>query len=298
MTVENKPIIVGIGELLWDMLPEGKRAGGAPINFVYHATQLGAKGYAISAVGNDMIGQEILAELDKSRIMHFVQANSFPTGTVEVQLNNGIPSYQIIENVAWDHIPLSQEALEIVKRADAVCFGTLALRHPDSRQTIKALLNAAPEKAYKFFDINLRSSYYSAELTDELLQTANVFKINDDEMTVVRELFSLSGSDEEICLELLHKYQLRYLIFTAGEKYSIIFHQNQRSYLATPKVKVADTIGAGDAFSGAFIEGLLTGKTMRDAHKEAVATAAYVCTQSGAWPKYNFKRIEEIKNAI
>lgn len=298
MTVENKPIIVGIGELLWDMLPAGKRAGGAPINFVYHATQLGAKGYAISAVGDDMIGQEILAELDKNRIMHFIQSNSYPTGTVEVQLNNGIPTYRIIEDVAWDHIPLGQEALKIVSNADAVCFGTLALRHPDSRLTIKTLLQAAPEKAYKFFDINLRSSYYSAELVDELLQTANVFKINDDEMTIVRKLFNLHGTDEEICLKLLHKYKLRYLIFTAGEKFSIIYHQDERSFLATPKVKVVDTIGAGDAFSGAFIEGLLTGKTMRDAHKEAAATAAYVCTQSGAWPKYNYKKIEEIKNAI
>lgn len=298
MTVENKPIIVGIGELLWDILPQGKRAGGAPINFVYHAAQLGAKGYAVSAVGDDMIGQEILAELDKNRIMHFIQSIPFPTGTVSVQLNNGIPSYQIVEDVAWDHIPLSQEALDIVRCADAICFGTLALRHQDSRQTITALLHEASEKAFKFFDINLRSSYFSAALIDELLQTANVFKINDDEMIVVRELFNLSGSDEDICLELLQKYQLRYLIFTAGEKYSIIYHKDKCSYLATPKVKVADTIGAGDAFSGAFIESLLTGKTMRDAHKEAVATAAYVCTQSGAWPKYNYKQIEEIKNAI
>lgn len=298
MTVENKPVVVGIGELLWDLLPEGKRAGGAPVNFVYHATQLGAKGYAISAVGDDTQGAEILAELDKSRIMHFIETNSYPTGTVEVELQNGIPSYKIIEDVAWDHIPLSPAALEIISRADAVCFGTLALRHPNSRATVKTLLEAAPQQAFKYFDINLRPPYYSAELIDELLKIANVFKINEEEIITVRKLFNLEGSQETVCRRLMDKYQLRYLIFTAGEKYSIIYSQDKSSYLATPKIKVADTIGAGDAFSGAFIQGLLSGMNLRDAHKEAAATAAFVCTESGAWPKYNYQLIEEIKDGI
>lgn len=298
MTAENKPIVVGIGELLWDMLPQGKRAGGAPINFVYHATQLGADGYAVSAVGDDDSGAEILAELDKSHIMHFIEAVPYPTGKVEVELEKGIPSYKIIENVAWDHIPLNPQALDIVSRADAVCFGTLALRHQDSRQTVKALLQAAPQKAIKFFDVNLRSAYYSAELITELLKAANVFKINDDEIIILRHLLNLHGKDEEICQLLLKEYNLRYLIFTAGEKYSLVYSPDERSYLETPRVKVADTVGAGDAFSGAFIQSVLSGKDLRQAHKEAVATAAFVCTQSGAWPVYNRQTIEEIKNGI
>lgn len=288
----KRPVIVGIGELLWDVLPTGKRAGGAPINFVYNATQLGAEGYAISAVGKDILGVEILEELKKSHINHCIETADYPTGSVLVELQDGIPSYSIVENVAWDHIPLTTAAIEIVKRADAVCYGTLALRHPDSRRTVETLLDNAPDNAFKFFDINLRRNYYSSDLIDMLLRHANVFKINDDEMAVVRNLFGLSGNDEEICRKLMAKYNLRYLIFTAGEKYSIVYSPTEKSFLETPKVEVVDTVGAGDAFSGAFIYSVLTGKTLRQAHERAVKTAAFVCTRAGAWPEYS----EEIKH--
>lgn len=153
---KNKPIVVGIGELLWDVLPTGKRAGGAPINFVYHATQLGAEGYAISAVGNDVSGTEIIQELDKSGINHLLGSVEYPTGSVMVELKEGIPTYTIIEGVAWDHIPLTQEAIDVVKKADAICFGTLSLRSPESRATVLSLLNYLPEDTLRFFDINIR----------------------------------------------------------------------------------------------------------------------------------------------
>lgn len=283
----TKPVVVGIGELLWDMLPEGKRAGGAPINFVYNATQLGADGYAISAVGKDALGDEIIKELEKSHIHHVLERNDYPTSIVEVVLNNGIPAYTIVEGVAWDHLDATPKEIAVVKKADAVCFGTLALRSPQTRQAVITLLKNAPQAAYKLFDVNLRSNYYSKELIDELLQEANVFKINDEEMVKVQELFGLHLSDEEICKWFIQKYNLRYLIFTAGEKYSIVYSAGgEKSYLDTPKVKVADTVGAGDSFSAGFVMGLLTGKSMREAHKQAVATAAFVCTKSGAWPEY------------
>lgn len=283
----TKPVVVGIGELLWDMLPEGKRAGGAPINFVYNATQLGADGYAISAVGKDALGDEIIKELEKSHIHHVLERNGYPTSIVEVVLNNGIPAYTIVEGVAWDHLDATPKEIAVVKKADAVCFGTLALRSPQTRQAVITLLKNAPQAAYKLFDVNLRSNYYSKELIDELLQEANVFKINDEEMVKVQELFGLHLSDEEICKWFIQKYNLRYLIFTAGEKYSIVYSAGgEKSYLDTPKVKVADTVGAGDSFSAGFIMGLLTEKSMREAHKQAVATAAFVCTKSGAWPEY------------
>ena len=174
-----------------------------------------------------------------------------------------------------------------MQKADAVCFGTLALRSPQTRQAVITLLKNAPQAAYKLFDVNLRSNYYSKELIDDLLQEANVFKINDEEMVKVQELFGLHLSDEEICKWFIQKYDLRYLIFTAGEKYSIVYSAGgEKSYLDTPKVKVADTVGAGDSFSAGFVMGLLTGKSMREAHKQAVATAAFVCTKSGAWPEY------------
>lgn len=283
----SKPVVVGIGELLWDMLPKGKRAGGAPINFVYNATQLGADGYAISAVGKDALGDEIIAELEKSHIHHVLERNDYPTSVVEIELNNGIPTYTIVEGVAWDHLAATPKEIAVVEKADAVCFGTLALRSPQTRVSILTLLKHAPQKAFKLFDVNLRSNYFSKELIDELLQEANVFKINDEEMVKVQKLFGLNLSDEEICHWFIKKYDLRYLIFTAGEKYSIVYAANgEKSYLDTPKVKVADTVGAGDSFSAGFVMGLLTGKSMREAHKQAVATAAFVCTKNGAWPKY------------
>lgn len=282
-----KPVVVGIGELLWDMLPEGKRAGGAPINFVYNATQLGADGYAVSAVGKDALGDEIIHELEKSHIHYVLQRNDYPTSVVEVALNNGIPTYTIVEGVAWDYLEATPQEIEVVKKANAVCFGTLALRSAKTKKAVLTLLKNVPDTAYKLFDVNLRSDYFSKELIDELLQEANVFKINDEEMVKVQKLFDLNLSVEDVCRWFIQKYNLRYLIFTAGEKYSIVYAADgENSYLETPKVEVADTVGAGDSFSAGFIMGLLNGKTMREAHKQAVATAAFVCTKSGAWPEY------------
>jgi len=285
--IDQKPVVVGIGELLWDMFPTGKRAGGAPANFVYHATQLGMQGYAISAVGKDALGAEILQELDKNHINYFCEQIDYPTGTVKVELNNGQPSYTIIENVAWDHIPLSAKAMELVAKADAVCFGTLALRNADSQKTILTLLDKTPSKALRFFDINLRQHYYSKELIEELLQKANIFKINDDEIAVMKEMFALQGTENDLCKWFLEKYNLRYVVLTAGDKYSVIYSKEGVSRLDTPKVKVADTVGAGDSFSGAFVAGILAGKTMQEAHAQAVKTAAFVCSKTGAWPAYN-----------
>lgn len=282
-----KPVVVGIGELLWDMLPEGKRAGGAPINFVYNATQLGADGYAVSAVGKDALGDEIIHELEKSHIHYVLQRNDYPTSVVEVALNNGIPTYTIVEGVAWDYLEATPQEIEVVKKANAVCFGTLALRSAKTKKAVLTLLKNVPDTAYKLFDVNLRSDYFSKELIDELLQEANVFKINDEEMIKVQKLFDLNLSVEDVCRWFIQKYNLRYLIFTAGEKYSIVYAADgENSYLETPKVEVADTVGAGDSFSAGFIMGLLNGKTMREAHKQAVAMAAFVCTKSGAWPEY------------
>ncbi len=283
----RRPVVVGIGEILWDILPTGKRAGGAPVNFVYHAARLGAEGYAISAVGNDLPGIEILQELQKNKIGYCIEAGPYPTGSVRVELNEGIPAYTITENAAWDHIPLTQPAVDIVKRADAVCYGTLALRSGESRETVKTLLRSAPAGAYRFFDINLRGNYYSKELIETLLAFANVFKINDEETAVVKKMFGLSGSDAEVCRYFLKKYDLSDLIFTAGEKYSVIYTPSEESRIETPRVEVADTVGAGDAFSGAFIYARLTGKTLREAHEKAVRVSAFVCTKPGAWPVYD-----------
>ncbi len=292
MERKDKPVVVGIGEILWDMLPEGKRAGGAPINFVYNATQLGANGYAISAIGDDEDGREIIRELDKNHINHQIQVNQYPTSKVLVQLDNGIPSYTIVEDVAWDYLQARPEDIALVKKADAVCYGSLALRSPQSRTAIKTLLANTNPAAIKLFDINLRQHYYSSELIDELLTFANIFKINDEEFAIFKQLFNLDGDDEEICRRIMQKYKLQYLIFTAGDKYSIIYGKTEKSYIPTPKVPVEDTVGSGDSFSGAFTYSILQGKSLQEAHQTAVKIAAFIVTQSGAWPKYP----KELKN--
>ena len=283
---EDKPVVVGIGELLWDVLPTGKRAGGAPVNFVYHAARLGAEGYAVSAVGNDVSGTEIVQELDKNGICHSLGTVEYPTGSVMVELKDGIPAYTIIEGVAWDHIPLTQEAVALVEKADAVCFGTLAQRSSESRTTIHTLLSHAREEALRFFDINIRQSYYSKELIADMLEKANVLKINDEELCLMRVMFSLSDDEDTACRQLVERYSLRYMILTSGSRYSSIYTADDKSTLLTPEVEVADTVGAGDSFSGAFVYSILTGKSLREAHQRAVETAAFVCTKEGAWPAY------------
>lgn len=282
----KKPVVVGIGELLWDMLPTGKKAGGAPINFVYHASRLGAEGYAISAVGDDELGHEILKELDNNSIQYLIEKVPYPTGTVQVTLQNGIPDYVINERVAWDHLSPTSNAIDLAERADAICFGTLGQRSAQSRETIQAILSFAPDEAYRCFDINLRQHYYTKELIEESLYLANVFKVNDAELAVLRDMFRLEGTDKDIAKWFVERYNLRMLVLTAGASYSTIYTAKEESTLQTPEVQVADTVGAGDAFSGALIISLLKGASLKEAHEFAVKTAAYVCTKEGAWPAY------------
>ena len=284
---ERKPIVVGTGELLWDMLPTGKKAGGAPINFVYHASRLGAEGYAISAIGDDMLGKEIIEELDRYHIQHLIEKVPYPTGTVKVGLTEeGIPSYTISERVAWDHIIATSNAVDLAEQADAICFGTLAQRSAQSRETIQAISSFAPTDAYRLFDINLRQHYYSKELIEESFYLANVLKANDREFAVLKELFGLTGSEKEAARWFIEKYNLRMFVLTAGASHSTIYTREEVSTLPTQQVQVVDTIGAGDAFSAALVIALLKGKSLEEAHQEAVKCAAFVCSKAGAWPDY------------
>ena len=202
-------------------------------------------------------------------------------------MEKGIPTYNIIENVAWDHIPVSSKAIEIVKKAKAICFGTLAQRNMDSRKALTELLSYAPEDALRFFDINIRQNYYSKELILDLLEKANILKINDEELEMLRPMMGLGGDYEVCCKALLEKYGLKYVILTAGSKFSAIYSTDENSVIGTPKVAVADTVGAGDSFSGAFVYSILAGKSLKEAHRKAVNTAAFVCSKEGAWPEYS-----------
>ncbi|NEG70056.1 carbohydrate kinase family protein [Bifidobacterium choloepi] len=284
-----QPTVVSLGELLWDMLPDGKRAGGAPVNFAYHAMKNGTESHSISAIGNDELGDELATAAAQAGIDAVLQRNAWPTGTVEVALRNGIPEYTIVEDVAWDHLEATPELEELVARADAICYGTLGLRSPAAHDAIVDLLAAAKPEALTFFDINLRGDFYSKELIEELLGYAKVFKINDEELEMLRGMFGFEDglSDDDIARRFIERFGLDYLILTGGSTFSSVYAKDGSvSTLATPLVEVADTVGAGDSFSGTFTGRLLTGSSMAEAHRAAVNTAAYVCTQTGAWPDY------------
>jgi fructokinase len=285
---DKKQIAVGIGEILWDMLPDGKVLGGAPANFAYHISQFGYKGQVVSAIGKDPLGEEILQQLNSKYIDFNIQQNDFQTGVVRVTLDNkGIPQYEIRENVAWDHIEFTPEMEILVRNTTVLCFGTLAQRCLISRSTILRFLDLLPAEAIRVFDINLRQHYFDKQLIEHSLYKCNILKINDEELDIVAEMFRMKKKSEtDICKLLLKKFTLDILILTKGIKGSYVLTKNEISYLPTPKVEVADTVGAGDAFTAAFVAAYLKNKNIFSSHKKAVQVSAYVCTQSGATPLF------------
>lgn len=295
MTTNNQA--VGIGEILWDILPEGKKLGGAPANFAYHVSQFGLSSCAVSAVGDDALGQEIVRRLDQRQQRHIIETVGFPTGTVGVALDsNGVPCYDIKQGVAWDNIPFTPRLEAAARACTAVCFGSLAQRSPVSRQTIYRFLDAMPHGAgcYRIFDINLRQGFYTKDIIRESIRRCNILKINDEELIAVSRLFGYPGIDlENKCWLLLGKYNLQMLILTCGVNGSYVFTPGAVSFLETPKVAVADTVGAGDAFTAAFVASLLQGKTVAQAHQRAVSVSAFVCTQHGAMPRLPRELVED-----
>jgi len=279
-------IIVGLGEILWDMLPGGKVLGGAPANFAYHVSQFGFDGRAISAIGNDALGNEIIDNLNSKKLKYCVEKTDFPTGTVQVTLDEkGVPQYEICENVAWDNIPFTPEMEAIAQNTKTVCFGSLAQRNSVSRSSINRFLDMLSTDALKVFDINLRQHFYSKELIESSLKRCNVLKINDDEIEIVAGLFGWEAKTEmEVCRQLLADYALQMLVLTKGTQGSYVLTANETSFKPTPLVEVADTVGAGDSFTAAFVASLLKGKSIQEAHETAVQVSAYVCTQHGAMP--------------
>ena len=285
----NKRYVVGLGEVLWDVLPEGKKLGGAPANFAYHAGQfLGMdETIAVSALGNDKLADETIEALKEHGLNDLLPRVPYPTGTVQVQLDEqGIPTYDIKENVAWDNIPFDDDIAAIARNCRAVCFGSLAQRNVVSRATIQKFLDATPDDCVKIFDINLRQQFYTMEIIRESLQRCNILKINDEELVLIGRMFGYPGLDiENKCWLILGKYNLDMLVLTCGTNGSYVFTPGQKSFQETPKVTVADTVGAGDSFTGSFCAAILNGKPMAEAHKLAVEVSAYVCTQNGAMPK-------------
>lgn len=281
--------VVGIGEALWDVLPEGKKLGGAPANFAYHVSQFGLQSRVVSAIGDDKLGDEIMENFQDKALHTLIEKVAYPTGTVQVQLDAvGVPCYDIKENVAWDNIPFTDQLNQLAQKTCAVCYGSLAQRNVVSRETINAFLDAMPDDKgqYKIFDINLRQGFYTKEIICNSMRRCNILKINDEELVTVSRMFGYPGIDlQDKCWILLAKYKLEILILTCGVNGSYVFTPGNVSFVETPKVEVADTVGAGDSFTAAFISAILKGKTVREAHQLAVNVSAYVCTQNGAMPE-------------
>ena len=283
----DKKYCVGLGEILFDVLPAGSQLGGAPANFAYHAGQHGLHSVAVSAIGKDALGDEALRLLDEKKLKYVLPVVNYPTGTVQVSLDaEGVPTYDIKQGVAWDNIPFTDNIKEIAVNCGAVCWGSLAQRSEVSRKTIYEFLDHTPEDCLKIFDINLRQNFYTPEIITESLNRCDVLKINDEELVIISRLFGFPGLDiEDKCKLILEKYHLDMLVLTCGVNGSYVFAPDVKSFQETPKVEVADTVGAGDSFTGTFCASILKGKTIREAHELAVKVSAYVCTQNGAMPE-------------
>ena len=282
-----KNIVAGLGEALWDVLPDGRKLGGAPANFAYHAGQFGMDTVAVSALGDDSLGDETCAELDGKGLRHLMPRVPFPTGTVQVTLDKaGVPAYDIKEGVAWDNIPFTPEMESLAHECRAVCFGSLAQRNAVSRDAIHRFLKATPKDCMRIFDINLRQNFYTKEVIQESLRMCNVLKINDEELVIIGRMFGYPGLDmSNKCWLLLGKYNLDLLVLTCGVNGSYVFTHGEMSFFETPRVEVADTVGAGDSFTGSLCAALISGMPVAEAHRLAVDVSAYVCTQNGAMPE-------------
>lgn len=282
-----KRLVVGLGEVLWDMLPEGRKIGGAPVNFAYHAGQFGIDTMAVSAIGNDKLGEDTIAEMNGKHLNHIFPSVPYPTGSVQVSLDEkGVPAYDIKENVAWDNIPFTNEIESVARNCRAVCFGSLAQRNAVSRSTIRKFIESTPSGCIRIFDINLRQNFYTSNVIRDSLEHCNILKINDEEIMLVSSMFNYDSSNiENVCRTIMEDFSLEMVILTCGTKGSYIFTKGGVSFMPTPKVNVADTVGAGDSFTGSFCAAILRGLPVAEAHKKAVEVSAYVCTQNGAMPE-------------
>lgn len=295
--------ILGLGEILWDLLPEGKKLGGAPTNFAYFANVLGQDGVVASKIGKDPLGKEIVSEMEKLGLASkYIQTDKkYPTGTVGVELDkNGQPDYIIYRNVAWDHLELNKDWEILAKEAKAICFGTLAQRSKESKETINNFLNLSSSTAIKFLDLNIRQDFFSVDLIIDSIRMADMLKLNTSELKLIRELLKYPDkmAEKELCLKIIDEFELQLLCLTRGEDGSLIL--NKEDYYDHPgyKASVMDTIGAGDAFSAAVVIQYLKGKTIREISDSANRLGAWVSSRSGPTPRIDKDFLSSIKEDI
>jgi fructokinase len=283
----DAPTVIGLGEILWDVFPEGKQLGGAPLNFSHHGAQLGADAYPVSAVGADANGEEIRQILAAKNLpdIHVQTDPTHPTGRVNVTLRDGKPTYEILRDVAWDHIQFPPTLADLATRADAACFGSLAQRNAVSRDTIHAFLDAMRPDALRIFDINLRQDFYNREIIESSLRRANIFKLSDEELPVLTAMFDLPGDVSAQLRHLLERFNLQLVAYTRGGAGSLLVTAGETSdHLGFP-TEVIDTVGAGDSFTATLCMGLLQNLPLAEINRHASQVAAFVCSQSGATPQ-------------
>jgi len=290
--VTAPPLVVGIGEILWDLLPSGRQIGGAPANFAFQAQTLGAKCFIVSAVGDDEPGRELLDELGRRGFdgRFVATVAGAPTGTVSVSLDpGGVPLYVIHEGVAWDALPWTQALRGLADGADAICYGTLAHRSEVSRCTISSFLNETRPGAVRVLDLNLRQNYHSPDLVRGLLEHSTILKLNDDELRAVGQMLSFAGSETEILRSLLKTFPIVMIALTKGREGSRLIGRDRDVRHPGYPVDAVDTVGAGDAFTAALTVGYLKRISWEDISESANRLASYVCTRPGAWPDPPFE---------
>jgi fructokinase len=319
MAQDSKKFVVGIGEALWDMLPDENRLGGAPLNFAYYAMREGFDAMAISAVGDDELGYDLTTDLFFRKLRYHMDKVNYPTGTVRVTIDkHGEPSYDITKGVAWDNIPFTDELRDIAKRCDAVSFGSLAQRTDVSGKTINEFLDCMKPDSIKVFDMNLRQNFFSRENVINSMKKCTILKMNWKEFFTMEKMFAYDGivdgvnddyrTEQEKALQmmkielkeefltgcswLMNNFDIPMVILTCGAYGSYIFKKNldckplgfDISFEETPHTPVVDTIGAGDAFSAGFLAAYMNGKTLKESHKAAIASANIACSYAGAIP--------------
>lgn len=279
--------VAGVGELLWDLFPQQRRLGGAPANFAWHCSQLGAAAAPVSCVGRDPLGRLILSALQEMGVntRYVMESDSYPTGTVRVTLDEaGKPTYEICEAVAWDHIPDSDELQAFAGGLDAVCFGSLSQRSGESRDTIRAFLRHMPGKALKILDVNLRQSFFSKQLIEASLQLANILKLSDEELPVLADFFGLTGDTSAQLNGLCERFDLTLTAYTRGPRGSILLGGGEMDACPGCEGLAVDSVGAGDSFTASLCMGLLKGWPLGTVNLFANRVATFVCSQEGATP--------------
>lgn len=286
---ENKTVI-GLGEILWDVFPDGPRFGGAPANFACSAAALGNRNvrvYMASCVGRDELGDQAISTLqEKSVDVSYVMRSEKPTGQVLVQLDaQGHARYEFAANAAWDNLAWSNDWEQLASETDACCFGTLAQRSEASRHCIQTFLSKTPDSAIRVFDINLRPPFFSESIILESLSFASVLKLNDEELPVLVSQFGFTGTDIEVMQQLASRFSLSCVALTRGPKGAVLVSGDTISTASAVATQIVDTVGAGDAFTAALTLGLIEGGDLDVINRTACRVAAFVCSQPGATPR-------------